>query len=279
MRLCRITQQLFHLSWTVILWVNSDNNFTSGGVLSNLSVTFALPLDIDIDMLESLLDKLTHGMHLTSGQDKIIWLLSLQHQPHSLDIVSGMTPISHRIQITQVQTILFAQRDGCHSATNLSSHKGLTSARRFMIEKDTVAGKHTIRLAIVDYNPVSVHLGNTIRGARIERSSLLLRNFLHFTVQLTSGCLIELHLLSQTASTNSIQQAQRSQSINLASVLGHVKRHLHMRLSGQVVNLSRSHLRDDVHETGGVSQITIVQNHLWLVVLISVQMLNTASVE
>lgn len=56
---------------------------------------------------------------------------------------------------------------GC-GAGNLTSDEGPSSSRTFVVEQNTVASVHSVRLAIVHGNPVGVKFGDTIRRSRIE---------------------------------------------------------------------------------------------------------------
>lgn len=48
-----------------------------------------------------------------------------------------------------------------NSARDLASNKRLTAARAFMVEQNTIARMHSIRLTIVDGDPIRVQLGHT----------------------------------------------------------------------------------------------------------------------
>jgi hypothetical protein len=37
-----------------------------------------------------------------------------------------------------------------------------------VVEENTVAGEHAVSLAVVDYHPVGIKLGNTIRGPDLK---------------------------------------------------------------------------------------------------------------
>jgi hypothetical protein len=49
-----------------------------------------------------------------------------------------------------------------------SCNKGLSSSWTFVVEEDTVAGEHAVRLAIVDHHPVGVKFGNAIWGSDLK---------------------------------------------------------------------------------------------------------------
>ena len=53
-------------------------------------------------------------MHHSSGEDKVIRFLLLQHQPHALDIVPGVPPVPHAVQIAQLKTLQLSEVDLSH---------------------------------------------------------------------------------------------------------------------------------------------------------------------
>ena len=52
-----------------------------------------------------------------------------------------------------------------------------------MVEKNAVAGVHPVSFSVVDSNPISVHFGDRIGAARIERGRLALWNFADLTIE------------------------------------------------------------------------------------------------
>ena len=53
--------------------------------------------------------------------------------------------------------------------------EGLSSPGALVVEEDPVAGEHAVRLAVVDNHPVSVQLGNTVRGSAVANFMKLLQ--------------------------------------------------------------------------------------------------------
>lgn len=128
-----------------------------------------------------------------------------------------------------------------------------------MVEQDPVARIHAIRLTVVHRDPIAVELRDTVRRARVERCRLALGRLDDLAVQLGRGRLVEPHMLFKAARPDRIEEAQRAEAVDVPSVLGHLERHLDVRLRAEVVHLGRLHLRDDVHQVGAVAQVAIVQ--------------------
>jgi hypothetical protein len=66
--------------------VDANEDTASLRALSNLldRLDLTLPLDGDSDVAEGLLDELLDGVGLTSGEDKVVGIVLLEHPPHSL---------------------------------------------------------------------------------------------------------------------------------------------------------------------------------------------------
>jgi hypothetical protein len=173
-----------------------------------------------------------------------------------------MTPITLRVHVAQVQTALLAKANICNRAGNLTRDECATTARALVVEQDAITRVHSVRLTVVDDNPVGVQLRNTIRRARVERSRLALRGLHDLAVQLGRGCLIEPHVALESARPDRVKQAERPESIDVSGVLGHLKGHFDVRLRTEVIDLRRLYLRDDVYEVSRVGQIAIVQLEL-----------------
>lgn len=60
-----------------------------------------------------------------------------------------------------------------------------------MIEQDTVAGIHAVRLPVVHGNPVGIEFGNAVGATRIEWRGLRLRGLDDFSVKFRGGSLVE----------------------------------------------------------------------------------------
>src|SRR6266851_548393 len=83
---------------------------------------------------EGELDEIVHTVRLTGGDDIIVWLVLLQHQPHRLDIVAGKTPISLCGEVSQVDLVLQTLADPADGPGHLARNEGLAATRTFMIE-------------------------------------------------------------------------------------------------------------------------------------------------
>ena len=147
------------------LFRHANADFAGGLVLANLVDTLTLPDNGHANLSKGQLNKLADRAGLVGGNDIVIWGVLLQHEPHHLDIVAGVAPVALRVQVAQHNVLLQAQADLGHGARDLASDKRLTTARALVVEEDAVAAVHTVCLAVIDHNPVPVHLGDAIGRA------------------------------------------------------------------------------------------------------------------
>ena len=149
-----------------------------------------------------------------------------------------------------------------------------------MVEEDAIAGIDAIGFAVVNRDPVGVHLGHGVRAARVKGGGFLLGGFLHQTIQLGGGGLVETGLFFQTKDTNGFQNTQRADTVGIGGVFGLLKTHRNVALGGQVVDFVRLHLLDDTDQAGGIGQIPMMQNELAIRFMgILIQVVNPVGIE
>lgn len=120
---------------------------------------------------------------------------------------------------------------------NLPRDERSPSPGALVVEKDSVACIHTIRLAIVDRDPKCVQLGNTVRAARIEWSCLALWGLDDFSVELRGRGLVKARVLVKPDGADGVKEAQGAEAIDIGGVFCHLEGDLDVRLSSKVVDL------------------------------------------
>src|SRR6202020_1235017 len=100
-----------------------------------------------------------------------------QHEPLCKHIILGVTPIASGVQIAEMKALLQPQADARERTRDLAGNERLSAHRRFVIEKDAVAGEHPVSLAIIHGDPVGVNLRRAVRRTGIKWSRLTLRYF------------------------------------------------------------------------------------------------------
>ena len=81
-------------------------------------------------------------------------------------------------------------------------------------------------------------LGDSVGRSRVEGSSLGLRSLNDLSVELRGGSLVESDVLLESSGSDSVEDSEGSESVDVPSVLGHLEGNLDVRLSSQVVDLS-----------------------------------------
>ena len=62
-------------------------------------------LPVEVDQAEGDLAQLADGMHLAGRDDEVVGLGLLEHQPHRLDVLRRVAPVSLGVEIAEVQMI------------------------------------------------------------------------------------------------------------------------------------------------------------------------------
>jgi hypothetical protein len=88
------------------------------------------------------------------------------------------------MEVSNIELVLQPHADPRGRAGDLPRDKSFSAARAFMVEKNAVASKQAVRLAVVSHRVETVGLGASIRGTGIERRGFFLRYFLGSTVEL-----------------------------------------------------------------------------------------------
>ena len=142
------------------------------GVLAHV-VTPVLDPHLGKGPLHQILDR----MGLAGGHDVVAGFGLLQHQPHRLHVVTGVTPVTLGVQVAQHDLVLQAEFDAGRGVGHLAGHELQTTPGALMVEQDPRGGVQPVGLAVVDHDVVPEHLGTPVRGARVERGQLGLGGF------------------------------------------------------------------------------------------------------
>ena len=137
-----------------------------------------------------------------------------------------MAPVALSIEIAKVETRLLSESDICNGTSDFARHKRAPTARALVIEEDTVARVHVVGLTVVLRNPEGIQFCNAVGAAGVEWRVLVLRDGLDKTIKLGSRRLIKSHVVVETTGTHCVEETQGTESVDIASVLGHVERDL-----------------------------------------------------
>lgn len=89
---------------------------------------------------------------------------------------------------------------------------------------------------------------SNLRRSWVKRCLLSLRNLLHLSVELGRGRLVEPRVLLKPDCADRIEKTESAKAVNVASVLGHVKRHLDVAHGTEVVHLIGPDLEHELHQ-------------------------------
>lgn len=98
--------------------------------------------------------------------------------------IRTMSPVSLRIDVTEIQTVLFADTDIGDSPGNLPSNECPPSPWALMVEQDPVTRIHAICLTVIHRDPIRIKFSDTVRAARIERSCFALGRLDNLSIEL-----------------------------------------------------------------------------------------------
>src|SRR5512147_2904908 len=84
-----------------------------------LLVRLHVLLPVEPDMIERFPDEILDGMGHAGGDDKILRLLPLQHQPHRLDVIPCKSPVSLRIEVSESELLRKSKLDTGHAVGDL----------------------------------------------------------------------------------------------------------------------------------------------------------------
>ena len=128
-----------------------------------------------------------------------------------------------------------------------------------MVEQNAVTGIHAVGFTVVHGDPVRVQFRHRVRRTWVERGSLFLRNFLHQTVQLRGGCLVETGFLLKAEEANRFQQTQRTHCVNVSGVFRRFEGDRNVAHRAQVVHFIRLHFLQNTGQVGSIGQVAVVQ--------------------
>ena len=95
---------------------------------------------LNANLCECGIEEIPYRMVRTSGDDKIIRSLLLEHHPHSLYVISRKPPVAPRIEVPECDVICHLVMNACNTICDFPRDELDTTERGFMIEENTGAG-------------------------------------------------------------------------------------------------------------------------------------------
>ena len=97
---------------------------------------FALEFEGDAGVFEGEVGEFTDGVLDAGGDDEVVGLVLLKDEPHALDIVLGIAPVTEGVHVTEVEAVLYALSDAGCSEGDLAGDEGLATALTLVVEED-----------------------------------------------------------------------------------------------------------------------------------------------
>mmetsp|Transcript_14834 Transcript_14834/g.30585 ORF Transcript_14834/g.30585 Transcript_14834/m.30585 type:complete len:350 (-) Transcript_14834:231-1280(-) len=278
-----VSQQEIDFSGTEVTGVNLDQDTRFiGGINTNFfdGSGGSLPFNLSVDHGKGSLDEFTDSVGFSRGQYVIIGFVLLKHSPHTFNIITGVSPITLSVEVTQEKSFLLAFANGSNGGGDFTSDESSSTTRRFVVEQNSVGQVHAVSFTVVDQDPKGVLLGDSVRGTGVEGSSFGLGHILDLSVKFRSRSLVESNLLFHARSTDGIKHTKHTQTIGVGGVFRHVETDLDMTHGSQVVDFIGLDAGNKANQVGGIAQITIVQKNLDTgFMAIAVNVVNTTCVE
>ena len=240
----------------------------------------SLPGEIELEEGGAALDELTDGELLAGGDDVVPGGFLLEHEVLHLDVVAGVAPVALGVEVAEEELGLEAGLDAGEAAGDLAGDEGLAAQGGLVVEEDAVAGVDTVGLAVVDADPVGVHLGDGVGAAGIEGGCFPLGDLLDEAIEFAGGGLVELGFLFEAEDADGFEEAEGAEGVGVGGVLGLFEGDLDVGLCAEVVDLVGLDLLDDVDEGRRVGQVAVVEDEFGVrVVRVFVEMVDAGGVE
>ena len=241
-------------------------------------IDFDVVLPIETDEAEGAFDEFADAVHFAGGDDVVVWLVLLEHEPHGLDVFPGVPPVAAGVQIAHVELLHLAGEDLGDAAGDLAGDEGGAAPGRFVVEEDAVAGKDVVGFAVLDGHVMGEDLGDSVGAARVEGCPLGLGDFLDEAEHLGGSGLVELD--GVIGPVQGFEDAKVPHGDGIGGVFGHLKGDGDVALGAEVVDLIRFDAVDHAGEAHRVGEIAEVQGQRQgLLVGIAVDVLDAAGIE
>lgn len=148
-----------------------------------------------------------------------------------------------------------------------------------MVEKNTVGGVEAVGLAIIDHDPVSVELGDSVGGPGVEGGLLRLRDLLDLAEELAGGGLVEADVVLESDFPDGIEEAQGSDGVDVGCVFGDIEGDLDVALCSQVVDFVGFDFFKQSVEAGGIGEVSVMEDEPVSDFRIIVEVVDPAGVE
>ncbi len=234
----------------------ADEEIDLGGAFV-AGVVFDVIFPVEANAGEGVFDEFLNGVGLVRGDDIVVRLVLLEHEPHGFDIFGGVTPVALGVEVAEVEMLLLAELDGSDGAGDFASDKGLAPAWAFVVEEDAVRGVHAVAFAVVHGDPIGIHFCRAVGAAWPEGGCFGLRHGLHLAEHLTARGLVKSCIHTRLA--HGFEDARGADASDITGVFWNIKADTHMALSAEMIDLIRLQIINELHQVHAIGQVAVVE--------------------
>lgn len=151
-----VAEKEIHFGGAEVFFVDADDGFFRLFVDADFFESFAFPLEVNAQKFGAFFDKFSYAVGFSRGKNEILGRLLLEHSPHSFDVVLGIAPVTFGIEVSEIETVVFAGHDARKPAGDFFGNKRFSASGGFMVKENAVARIHIVTFSIVDGNPVGI---------------------------------------------------------------------------------------------------------------------------
>jgi len=234
----------------------ADEEVDFGGAFV-AGVVFDVFFPIEADMGEGVLDEFLDRVGFVGGNDIVVGLILLEHEPHGFDILGGVAPVALGIKVAEIEVFLFAEFNGGDGTGDFAGDEGLAATGGFVVEKDAIRGVHAVALAVVHRDPIGIHFCRAVGTARPEGGFFRLRHGLHLAEHLGARGWVETG--GNAGLAQGFEDTRGADAGDIAGVFGNVETHTHMALCAEMVDLVGLEVVDELYEIHAISEVAVME--------------------
>ncbi len=202
-------------------------------------------------------EEFTDGVGFSGGDDVVVGGVLLQHAPHGVDIVAGVSPVAFGVKVAERDGVLDSEFDACEGVCDFAGNEFDAALGPFMVEEDAGAGVEVVGLAVVHGHVVTEDFGDAVGGAGVEGGEFGLWGFSYFAEHFGGGGLVEADGVVFHAADDAycFEHAEHAESGDVAGEFGLFEGKLYEGDGPEVVDLVGLDLFDAGDEGGEVLEV------------------------
>src|SRR6266446_4592270 len=195
-------------------------------------------------------------MRFAGANDEIIGGILLQDLPHGFHVFGCIAPVSPRVQIAEIESILPAGKNSSNTTSNLARDERFAAPRALVIEQNAVGGVEMIALAVNPRHPMRVNFCRGVGTARLKSRRFALRRrsgAKHFRARR----LVKTGL--RAAAANRFEKPHRAEAGDVAGVFGNIEADFDVALRREMVKLVRRKTVNQIQYPFRAGQVAVME--------------------